>query len=146
MSTYFSHIWWGFLLSKAWYLYKSVLYTDIDLELWNKLHGPMHHKIGVTSTYMCIQWTRVLYSVEITQQSNPPISQFSRLYKEFTIQCLQVNVPMHYFFLFLISHIYRQYTAVSGQCEQYWCHWSSTDIREHYLAIYIIPWVYKKVL
>ena len=141
MSTYFSHIWWGFLLSKAWYLYKSVLYTDIDLELWNELHGPMHYNLHVYTMD-----TYVLYSFEITQQSNPPILQFSRLYKEFTIQCLQVNVPMHYFFLFLISHIYRQYTAVSGQCEQYWCHWSSTDIWEHYLAIYIIPWVYKQVL
>ena len=26
---------------------------------------------------MCIQWTRVLYSVVITRQSNPPISQFN---------------------------------------------------------------------
>jgi len=26
---------------------------------------------------MCIQWTRVIYSVVITRQSNPPISQFS---------------------------------------------------------------------
>ena len=34
--------------------------------------------------YMCIHWTRVLYSVVITQQSNPPISQFNSLYNEFT--------------------------------------------------------------
>ena len=33
---------------------------------------------------MCIQWTRVLYSVVLTRQSNPPISQFNRLYNEFT--------------------------------------------------------------
>jgi len=26
---------------------------------------------------MCVQWTRVLYSVVITGQSNPPISQFN---------------------------------------------------------------------
>ena len=27
--------------------------------------------------YMCIQWTRVLCSVVITRQSNPPVSQFN---------------------------------------------------------------------
>ena len=32
---------------------------------------------------MCIHWTRVLYSVVITRQSNPPISQFNRLCNEF---------------------------------------------------------------
>jgi len=34
--------------------------------------------------YMCIQWTQVLYSVVITQQSNPPISQFNRWCNDFT--------------------------------------------------------------
>jgi len=33
---------------------------------------------------MCIQWTRVLYSVVITGQCNPPISQFNSLCNEFT--------------------------------------------------------------
>jgi len=33
---------------------------------------------------MCIQWTRVLYSVVITRQSNLPISQFNSLCNEFT--------------------------------------------------------------
>ena len=33
---------------------------------------------------MCIQWTRVLYSVVITWQSNPTISQFNSLCNEFT--------------------------------------------------------------
>jgi len=33
---------------------------------------------------MGIQWTRVLYSVVITRQSNPPISQFNSRYNEFT--------------------------------------------------------------
>ena len=28
-----------------------VLDTDIDLKLRNKLHGPMHYKIGVTCVY-----------------------------------------------------------------------------------------------
>ena len=32
---------------------------------------------------MCIQWTRVLYSVVITRQSNPPIAQFNSLCNEF---------------------------------------------------------------
>jgi len=33
---------------------------------------------------MFIQWTRVIYSVVISQQSNPPITQFSRQCNEFT--------------------------------------------------------------
>jgi len=33
---------------------------------------------------MFIQWTRVLCSVVITQQSNAPISQFNSLCNEFT--------------------------------------------------------------
>ena len=28
-----------------------ILYTRIDLKLWNKLHGPMHYKLGVTCLY-----------------------------------------------------------------------------------------------
>jgi len=33
---------------------------------------------------MCIQQTRGIYSVVITWQSNPPISQFNSLCNEFT--------------------------------------------------------------
>ena len=33
--------------------------------------------------YMCISWTRVLYSVVITWQSNPPVSQFFSLWNVF---------------------------------------------------------------
>jgi len=33
---------------------------------------------------MCVQWTRVLYSVVITRQSKPPISQLNNPYNEFT--------------------------------------------------------------
>ena len=29
----------------------NILYTRIDLKLWNKLHGPMHYKLGVTCLY-----------------------------------------------------------------------------------------------
>ena len=54
-----------------------VLNKNIDQTLLNKLHGPIHYKIGVTC--VCIQWTHVLYFVVITQQSNSPISQSSRL-------------------------------------------------------------------
>ena len=41
---------------------------------------------------MCIQWTRALYmySVVITLQSNPPISQFSRPCNELTSVCLML--------------------------------------------------------
>jgi len=51
-----------------------VLYENIDQILPNKLHATMHYKTGL---YTCIQWTRVLYSVVITQQFNPHISQFN---------------------------------------------------------------------
>ena len=47
-----------------------VLYTNVDQTLPNKLHGAAHCKIG-------LQWTRVLYTVVITWQSYPPISQFN---------------------------------------------------------------------
>ena len=33
---------------------------------------------------MCLQWTRVLYSVVITTQSNPTISQYNSLCNEYT--------------------------------------------------------------
>ena len=41
----------------------------------------MHYKIGVTCVY---SGHRVLYSVVIKLQSNPPISQFNSLCNEFT--------------------------------------------------------------
>ena len=52
-----------------------VLYENIDQILTNKLHGPMHYNIGVTSVYN----GHVFYT-----QSNPPISQFNSLCNEFT--------------------------------------------------------------
>ena len=54
--------------------HRYILYENIDQILLNKFHGPTHCKKGC---YMCIQWTRVLYSVVITWTSNLPISQFS---------------------------------------------------------------------
>ena len=47
-----------------------VLYTNIDQKLRNKLHRPMHYKIGV-------------FNVVITRLSNPSISKFSRQCNEF---------------------------------------------------------------
>jgi len=38
-----------------------VLYENIDQILPNKIQEPMHYM-----RYMCIQWTRILYSVVIT--------------------------------------------------------------------------------
>ena len=58
-----------------------VLYTNIDLTLRNKSHGP---NVLQNKCYMCIQWARVLYSVVITWHSNPPISQFNSPCNEFT--------------------------------------------------------------
>ena len=54
-----------------------VFYTKFDLKLRNKLHVPMHR------CYMCTQWTRVLYSVVLTRQSNPSISQFTSFWSKF---------------------------------------------------------------
>ena len=56
-------------------MYARVRDTNIDLKLWNKLHGPMHYKIGVTCTR--VEQTQYIYSVVILRKSNPPISQFS---------------------------------------------------------------------
>jgi len=47
----------------------------------NKLYGPMHYKLYVICVY---KWTRVLYSVVITWQSNQPISQYNSPCNEFT--------------------------------------------------------------
>ena len=58
-------------------LYKN---TDQTL-LTNKSHGPNALQ---SRWYMCIQWTRVLYSVVITRQSNPPISKFNSLCNKLT--------------------------------------------------------------
>ena len=55
-----------------------VLYENIDQILPNRSHGPMHYKIGVTCVY------NVLCSVVMTQQSNPPISQFNSWCNLFT--------------------------------------------------------------
>ena len=33
------------------WLHRLVLFTNIDLKLRNKSHGPMHYKIGVTCVY-----------------------------------------------------------------------------------------------
>jgi len=51
------------------FLYQ-LLYENIDQILPNKLHGPMHYKIGVTCVY--------------NGQSNPHISQCNSLCNEFT--------------------------------------------------------------
>ena len=54
---------------------------NIDLKLWNK---NMDLNALQNRCYMCLQWTCVLYSIVITRQSNPPISQFNSLCNEFT--------------------------------------------------------------
>ena len=73
---------------------------------------------------MCIQWARVLYSVVITQQSNPPISQFNSPCNEFTsfwsmfvynnvIQCI---VIMTYIFF---TQVLKQGTSIKMMCHNY---------------------------
>jgi len=56
------------------YVSIGLLYENIDQIRPSKLHGPMQYN---NRCYKCIQWPRVLYSVVITWQSNPPISRFN---------------------------------------------------------------------
>ena len=53
--------WFGFQLHII-----ILLHENIDRILLNKLHGPMNCKFGC---YSCIQWTCVIYSVDITWHS-----------------------------------------------------------------------------
>ena len=59
---------------------KIILYSNIDM----KLRYKSRTNALQNRCYMCIQWTRVLYSVVITRQSNPPIPQFNSTCNEFT--------------------------------------------------------------
>ena len=45
------NVWWNILINIVVLWLVVVLYTNIDLKLRNKLHGPMHCKIGVTCVY-----------------------------------------------------------------------------------------------
>ena len=65
------------------FLFQDVycIHANIDQKLLNKLQGSIHYK---NRCFMCIQWTRVLYSVVITWYANPLISQFNRPCNEFT--------------------------------------------------------------
>ena len=58
------------------FIMKLSLYTNIDLTLLNKLHGPMHYKIGVTYVY---NGHVFLFSDVKTGQFNPPISMHSQV-------------------------------------------------------------------
>ena len=64
---------------------KADLLPLIFKTLTNKLHGPTHCKIDDSCVY---QWTCFLYSVVITQHSNPPISQFNSLCNDFLVNVL----------------------------------------------------------
>ena len=33
------------------FIYSAKLCTNINLKVWNQLHGPMHYKIGVTCVF-----------------------------------------------------------------------------------------------
>ena len=59
----------------------GVLYTNIDLKLRNKSHGPMYYKIGDICVYNSHLF---LYFAVITRQSNAPISQFNSPCNVFT--------------------------------------------------------------
>ena len=97
---------------------QRVLYTNIDLKLQNKSQWT---NVLQNRCYMCLQWTRVLYSVVITRQSNPLISQFNSSCNEFTLSvwsmCLYNNSSQR---LFLLWIVYTQYCSVfTSVCHQY---------------------------
>ena len=62
---------------------------------------------------MCIQWTRVLYSVVITRQSNPPISQFNSPCNEFT----------SFWSMFYTIFKRKYYLVVATMCDCSTCRW-----------------------
>ena len=67
----------------------------------------MHYKIGVTCY---IHWTWVIYSVVITWQSNPPISQFSIPCNE----CTWVSGQSSYAVLSYVVVISRHIILIRG--------------------------------
>ena len=69
--------------------------------------------------YMCIQWTCVLYSVVITRQSNPSISQFNSPRNEFMSVGLMYYIQYHMLSVFP-GIILLQYFMVSKLASQYW--------------------------
>ena len=70
-------------------------------------------------SYMCIQWTCVLYSVVITLQSNPSISQFNSPRNEFMSVGLMYYIQYHMLSIFP-GIILLQYFMVSKLASQYW--------------------------
>ena len=64
--------------------------------------------------------TQDIYSVVITQQSNPPISKFSRLCNELMIGQCSHTIPrvhcIHMYYLFCNTLVHVIYSIVSGQC------------------------------
>jgi len=77
---------------------------------------------------MCIQWTRVLYSVVLTRQSNPPISQFSRRSNGFTsvwsifpcntihIHCTTIEQRIHFkmIWMYIANWSVSTYIVMTG--------------------------------
>ena len=69
----------------------------------NKLHGPMHYKIGGT----CVYSGHVLFTAVITSQSNTPISQFNSLMNSrVSGQCVY-TIYIYMIMLGLQFHKYR---------------------------------------
>jgi len=73
-------------------LYENIWYSDFlrtcivwkhwpDTPEWITWTNTLHNS---WCSYMCIQWTCIIYSVVITWQSNPPISRFNSLCNKFT--------------------------------------------------------------
>ena len=79
----------------------------------NHMDNALHHMC-----YMCIQWTRVLYSVVITWQSNSTISQFNSPCNDSRVsgQCLYTIYVIQ--FIWVISYTqtlhYGQITRIAS--------------------------------
>ena len=71
----------------------------------------MHHK---NRSYMCIQWTRVIFSVVITWQTNPPIPQFNNPCNEFmsvwSMFVYSTSTTLYRSFMFLVRILIPQHS------------------------------------
>ena len=80
---------------------------------------------------MCVQWTRVLYSVVITWQSNPPISQFNSPCNEFTSIYVCIQYPKQTALLILCPQILKYSQQVNGfehKLDRYYLHYKSDQL------------------
>ena len=120
---------------------KPLLYTNIEQKLPNKFTWTNALQ---NRCYMCIQWTQDLYSVVITQQSNPPISQFNSLYNEFTVsgQCFHA-IPCQCSFQTCLYIVY--WCLCISLCVLTHVHLTSTLLKIIHMAVALNTTDFRKV-